>query len=211
MAPSGLAVGAIVVDFDGTFCTRDVSDEILLHFVGPLARELDREYELGRIGSRENLSRIGSHLRAPPEDVLAWALENHAVDPAFPSFVEWSRAQGSALVVVSDGIGIHVEPLLRAAGIEGLPVVTNRILPNGERAGPTFDFSSGHPICIECGTCKMLAVTRAREAHGTVAYVGDGRSDRYGALYSDLVFAKGALAGLCREDGIPSIAWESFG
>ena len=35
-----------------------------------------------------------------------------------------------------------------------------------------------------------------------MAFVGDGHSDRYGALYSDLVFAKGTLMALCRMDGI---------
>ena len=48
---------------------------------------------------------------------------------------------------------------------------------------------NGHPECLGCGTCKMLAAQRLRERHGPVAFVGEGQSDRYGALYSDIVFA----------------------
>src|SRR6266568_1124810 len=209
MSSPSPVVRSILVDFDGTVCPADVSDEILDRFVGPLARELDRDYEQGLIGSRENLLRIARHVRADREEVLAWALGHHAVDPTFPPFARWAREGGYRLGVVSDGLGIHIEPMLRAAGVHGLPVVTNTILlEGGSPAG--FDFPAGHPVCLQCGTCKMLAVTSTRERTGPVAYVGDGHSDRYGALYSDLVFAKGALAGLCRSDGIAFRPWTSF-
>lgn len=43
-----------------------------------------------------------------------------------------------------------------------------------------------------------------------MAFIGDGQTDRYGALYADLVFAKDALPGYCDEDGVPYLRWESF-
>jgi 2,3-diketo-5-methylthio-1-phosphopentane phosphatase len=202
-------IRTIVVDFDGTICAADVSDEIVDRFIGPLARELDLDYEEGRIGSRENLVRLAEHLTVGHEEALAWALAHHAVDPTFPPFARWAREAGIEVVVVSDGLGIHIEPMLWAAGIEGLRVVTNMVVLNqGAPAG--FDFPAGHPICQQCGTCKMLAVTTARQSGGSVAFVGDGHSDRYGALYSDLVFAKGTLVELCRADGIAFVPWSTF-
>jgi 2-hydroxy-3-keto-5-methylthiopentenyl-1-phosphate phosphatase len=56
----------------------------------------------------------------------------------------------------------------------------------------------------------MLAAVRLRERHGPVAFVGDGTSDRYGALYSDLVFAKPRLATICLGDGVPFLPWQTF-
>jgi 2-hydroxy-3-keto-5-methylthiopentenyl-1-phosphate phosphatase len=53
----------------------------------------------------------------------------------------------------------------------------------------------------------MLAVQRAS---GPVAFVGEGHSDRYGALYADIVFAKDVLVDLCRDDGIPFVPYEDF-
>ena len=51
---------------------------------------------------------------------------------------------------------------------------------------------------------------RLRERHGPVAFVGDGQSDRCGALYSDIVFAKDALVAICEFDGVPFRRWETF-
>lgn len=53
----------------------------------------------------------------------------------------------------------------------------------------------------------MLAVQRAP---GPVAFVGEGHSDRFGALYADIVFAKDALVGLCRDDGVPFLPYVDF-
>src|SRR6185369_13667634 len=58
-----------------------------------------------------------------------------------------------------------------------------------------------------CGTCKMRAVL---EAPGPVAFVGEGDSDRFGALYADIVFAKDALVAWCERDGVPFVPWEDF-
>ena len=69
---------------------------------------------------------------------------------------------------------------------------------------------NGHPECIGCGTCKMLAARRLRDAHGPIAFVGEGQSDRYGALYSDVVFAKDALVQICEQDGVPYRPWDTF-
>jgi 2-hydroxy-3-keto-5-methylthiopentenyl-1-phosphate phosphatase len=56
----------------------------------------------------------------------------------------------------------------------------------------------------------MLAAIRLRERFGSVAFVGEGQSDRYGALYSDVVFAKDALVGICRHDGVSFLDWNDF-
>jgi 2-hydroxy-3-keto-5-methylthiopentenyl-1-phosphate phosphatase len=71
-------------------------------------------------------------------------------------------------------------------------------------------FPAAHPICVGCGTCKKQAVEHARTVHGTVAFVGDGVSDRFGARYADLTFAKDELAKHCRRESIPFLPYESF-
>ena len=88
-----------------------------------------------------------------------------------------------------------------AGGITGVPIVTNA-WNDGAMA-----FPNGHPECIWCGTCKMLAVQRAP---GPVAFIGEGHSDRYGALYADIVFAKDVLVDLCRDDGVPFVPVRGF-
>src|SRR2546430_505055 len=85
--------------------------------------------------------------------------------------------------------------------------VSEELLPGGPAAG--FRFGNAHPECVGCGTCKMQIVQRSR-ANGPVAFVGEGHTDRYGALFADVVFAKKDLPGICRADGVPFIAWETF-
>ena len=56
----------------------------------------------------------------------------------------------------------------------------------------------------------LQAAARFRETYGSVAYVGEGQSDRYGALYSDLVFANKDLVRICEQDGVPYRTWTTF-
>jgi 2-hydroxy-3-keto-5-methylthiopentenyl-1-phosphate phosphatase len=112
------------------------------------------------------------------------------------------------VAVATDGFGFYVEPMLRAAGVEGVKLFANDV--GVEDEPKRFAFPFAHPVCVGCGTCKMAIVRRYRVDLGTVAFVGEGHTDRYGALYSDVVFAKKALVEICRADGVPFIPWEDF-
>jgi 2-hydroxy-3-keto-5-methylthiopentenyl-1-phosphate phosphatase len=200
-------VRAVVVDFDGTVCEHDVSEELLEAFAAPGWWEIDLRFRRGEIGSRECLVRQVELLRHGKEDLLAFVLASFRIDPSFPAFVEWAKARGLEVTVASDGMGFYVEPMLRAGGVVGVAVLTNDLVMNG---GPTVSFPQAHPRCVGCGTCKMLAVRTHRERFGRVAFVGEGHSDRYGALYADVVFAKEHLVDICRSDGVAFHPWRTF-
>src|SRR5207237_705178 len=100
------------------------------------------------------------------------------------------------------------QPMLRAAGVEGMTVLTNQPLDGGPTHG--FSFPHAHPACVGCGTCKMNVVRGYQERYGPVAFVGEGHTDRYGALYADVVFAKKHLPEICVADGVPFTLWETF-
>jgi len=90
---------------------------------------------------------------------------------------------------------------LQAHDVSDVPVITN------DWDDGAMTFPNGHGVCIGCGTCKMRAVL---EAPGPVAFVGEGDSDRFGALYADIVFAKDALVGWCERDGVSFVPWKDF-
>jgi 2,3-diketo-5-methylthio-1-phosphopentane phosphatase len=202
-----LPVRSIVVDFDGTISLDDVSDGLFEAFAEAGWKEIDLEFERGEIGSRECIERQMALLRGGPDELEAYAVEHFPVDPSFPPFVEWARGGGIDVTIASDGVGLHVEPLLASVGLSDLPVVTNRAVPNGRWR---IEFPNAHPTCVFCGTCKMNATLAARDRAGPVAFVGDGHSDRFGALYADVVFAKRYLAEYCRRERVPFIAWTTF-
>jgi 2-hydroxy-3-keto-5-methylthiopentenyl-1-phosphate phosphatase len=203
-----LAVKALLVDFDGTACLQDVSEMLLDAFGEPGWERFDDAVDRGEMGLREAGEHQVATLRGSLEEMLAFALEHAELAPTFASFVEWTEAHSLPLTLASDGFAFYIRPILEAAGLDRFAVVTNELVFRDGRV--RFHHPNGHPECIGCGTCKMLAASRLRDAHGPIAFVGEGQSDRYGALYSDVVFAKDALVQICEQDGVPYRPWDTF-
>ncbi len=196
-------VRSAVLDFDGAVCPYDVTEELLRAFAPPTWWEIEQEMRARRLGLREALVRQGSLLTASRQEMLDFVVDRFQLDATFRPFVAWARSRGIHLAVASDGLGFYIGPMLERAGILDVMVLTNDFGPSG------FRFPFGHPACVGCGTCKMNAVLRSRDG-GAVAFVGEGYSDRFGALYADLTFAKHHLAKLCDEQGIPFLPWDDF-
>jgi len=196
-----LPVGSVLVDFDGTACLHDVAEHLMDRFGEPSWRDYDVAWANGEITTPDALRAQVAPFTAHIDELIAYALEHCPVDPTFPGFVQWCRANDVLVTIVSDGLGLYVEPMLAASGIQSVRVITN------DWAAGTMAFPNGNPGCDRCGTCKMLEVQAATHP---VAFVGEGYSDRYGALYADLVFAKDALVALCNSDGVPFVPYEDF-
>jgi 2-hydroxy-3-keto-5-methylthiopentenyl-1-phosphate phosphatase len=202
-----LPVGAVLVDFDGTACQHDVAEHLLSEFGDPSWSDYDIAWERGEIGGRDALSSQAAMLSAPLSEMLRFAIDHCPLDPTFGPFVEWSQARDIPVTVVSDGFGFYIGPLLDAHAIVGTDLITN-----GWRRVQGLGFQNGHPECVGCGTCKKQAVERAQASYGRVAFVGDGPSDRFGARYADVTFAKGgeSLSRHCEAEGIPYLPWTDF-
>ena len=205
-----LPIGSILVDFDGTACTADVSEVLLREFGDPRWPEYDEAVDRGEMGLREAARHQAAMLKGTPEEMLAYAVAACPMDATFAPFVAWAEARDLPLTLVSDGFAFYLRPILDAAGLGHLEVITNELVFGGA-APPRLRHPNGHPECVGCGTCKMLAALRFRERFGPVAFVGEGQSDRYGALYSDVVFAKDSLPAICERDGVPFLPWNDFG
>jgi 2-hydroxy-3-keto-5-methylthiopentenyl-1-phosphate phosphatase len=201
-----LPVDAVLVDFDGTACLHDVAEHLLVEFGDPAWPSYDEAVDRGDIGLREAIRAQASMLVAPTDAMLAFAFEHCPMDPSFGPFVERCLEAGATVTVVSDGFAFYIAPLLAAAGVAGVDVITNTWR---EGSDPPIAFGNGHGECVGCGTCKMRAVLEAR-ARGPVAFVGEGQTDRYGALYADVTFAKDTLVSWCETDGVPYRPWTDF-
>jgi 2-hydroxy-3-keto-5-methylthiopentenyl-1-phosphate phosphatase len=202
-----LPIGAVLVDFDGTACLHDVAEHLLIEFGHPSWSDHDVAWERGEIGGRDALSNQAAMLSAPLHEMLRFAIDHCPLDPTFGPFVEWSQAQNIPVTLVSDGFGFYIEPLLEAHAIVGTKLVTN-----GWRGIEGLSFPNGHPECVGCGTCKKRAVELAQASSGRVAFVGEGPSDRFGARYADVTFAKvgESLIRRCDAEGISYVPWTDF-
>ena len=204
-----LPVAAVLVDFDGTACAHDVALHLLQEFGRDGWAPYDDQIDAGTIGLREGIVAQAALLDADDMTMLRYVLSHCEMDPTFRPFAEWCASFGVPVTLVSDGFGFYIAPLLRAHGIDGVDVITNTWRRDGDGV-PGLDLRNGHPECVGCGTCKLQAVVTARDALGPVAFIGDGASDRFGALYADIVFAKGHLAETCEREGVPFEPWTSF-
>jgi 2,3-diketo-5-methylthio-1-phosphopentane phosphatase len=194
-------VRSVLVDFDGTACTHDVAEHLMDRFGEPSWRTWDERWLRGEVDTRAAIRAQVAPFAGLRDELIAYAVSHCPLDPTFPGFVRWCGEQELQVTIVSDGLGLYIEPILAAAGVSDLDVITN------DWASGTMAFPNGHPECDWCGTCKMLAVQRAP---GPVAFIGEGHSDRYGALYADIVFAKDVLVELCKADGIAYRPYENF-
>lgn len=203
-----LPVGSVIVDFDGTACSHDVAEHLLVEFGDPTWPEYDEAWLRGELDSRRVITAQAAMLDAPVERMIAFALEHCPIEATFPAFVRWLESHGVDVAVASDGFGFYIPPLLEAAGLDHVRVITNTWIDGADGDGP-IRYENGHPECLGCGTCKMNAVLEAR-ARGPVAFVGEGQSDRYGALYADVAFAKDVLVDIAKADGVPIERWATF-
>lgn len=200
---------SVLVDFDGTISRTDVTDVLLAaHATDADWRSRDDAYVAGQVGSRTLLAWDATILEQDRAKLEATVLAQRP-DPTFAAFARGMVALGVAVEVVSDGLGFYVQPCLERLGVGDVPVATSRL---DFSARPfRLDFPYGHPSCLVCGTCKRERVLAHRSAGRFVAFVGDGDSDRWAAWYSDLVFGKDRLAGVCRAEGWPFREWADFG
>jgi 2-hydroxy-3-keto-5-methylthiopentenyl-1-phosphate phosphatase len=203
-------VGAVLVDFDGTACLHDVAEHLLNEFGRSDWADFDEAVDRGEIGLREAIKAQNAMLSVDRDTMLASVHEHCSIDPTFAPFVAWLGSYDVRVALVSDGFGFYIQPLLEAAGLQGLSVITNEQVWDHESRPASMRFGNGHPECIGCGTCKMQAVLTYRDRFGPVAFIGDGQTDRYGALYADVTFAKLDLVAHCERDGVPYIPWETF-
>lgn len=194
------------VDFDGTIVPCDVTDFLLERFADPSWQEVEKDWQAGRIGSRECMTRQVALLEASPPEVLD-AMSQLRIDPGFASFVDQCERNGVGMTIVSDGFDFVIERVLRNAGLE-IPFYANHLEPlAADRWRVTFPSARSDCRAL-AGNCKC-AFTEPHSSSVKVV-IGDGRSDFCICGHADLVFAKGTLLDLCRTSGTPHYAFGDF-
>lgn len=195
----------VYVDFDGTIAPHDPTDALFARFADHRWLDIEREWQAGRLTSRESMSRQVRLLRARPS-AIAEFLQTVAIDPDFPAFVDMCRAAGAQVTVVSDGLDLIVRAVLRAAGLD-LPFFANALVWQGGNRWE-LDFPHFKTGCrVRMGNCKC---SHASFEHVTTVMVGDGRSDFCIAEHAALVMAKGRLAEHCRAQRLPHAEFITF-
>ena len=211
-ADGGLAP-AVFCDFDGTITQLDVTDQILAGLAHPSWRDIEREWSLGMIGSRECLERQIALVDAAAEELHA-VIDSIPLDPHFGAFCRFARRGRMPLYIVSDGFDYVIRRLLKRAGLagpfrNGSHLFASALRVEGRRLLPSFPHAA-EPCEHGCATCKAAIIRRLSAGRQPVVFVGDGMSDRFAVEVADVVFAKRQLLAHCRENGIACHPFETF-
>ncbi len=201
---------AYLCDFDGTISPQDIGAAFAQRFspAGAASRlpMLD-EWLAGRVGHRELTQAQCALIEVEPKEALAFT-RTFTLDPHFAPFVREALGRGDAVMVVSEGLGFYVHDHLQQAGLGELPWAANHAVFQAGRVAAEFPYAD--PACESCGNCKAQHVRRYRGRGFHTVLVGDGTSDRHGALVADRVLAKQSLLQWCEREGVAHKAFEDF-
>ena len=204
---------AIVCDFDGTVTTRDLGDQVAIHF-GPDGhwRRAEDEYRQGTFPFSELIRRIFAPITATPEAIAAFARSRAVLRDGFVEFLATCREAGRPFVLASAGLDVYIEPVLERLppALRGHVLVRANAARCSDQGLEVRFHGEGARDCGHCGFCKGTVVRELQAAGHRVALVGDGSADRCAADAADLVFARRSLAGYCGARGIPFRPFETF-
>ena len=189
---------SLFIDFDGTIATEDVGRSFFTLFGGGRNIPLVERWARREITSFECL-REEAGLVSVSEADLTRFLRRFKIDPGFSDLHDLCVSKEIPMYVISDGLDIYIDPILKRSGFGDIPVLSNRaIFAAGglEVEFPYLDYSCGH-----CGNCKGAAIRRLMREGDRSIFVGDGYSDLCAVDVADYLFAKGDLADYLRDSG----------
>jgi 2-hydroxy-3-keto-5-methylthiopentenyl-1-phosphate phosphatase len=192
------------IDFDGTISSSDVLDELISEYANDGSwQELERQWQSGKIGSRECLLREFALLRISALELDRF-LERIELDEGIHGLLHLLARHGVPFAILSDGVDLFIRKLLSRLDLPDVVVRANTITHEGQRISLVCPHGSGR---CETGAahCKCASAERLATPGRRTIYIGDGRSDLCPAQKADAVFAKNALAAALTKAGTPFI------
>lgn len=199
----------IFCDFDGTITQVDATDAVLETFALPAWREWEQRWINGEITSQECLSRQVELIRAD-QDTIIHFVEDLPIDEGIIELDRRCTEQHVPLTIVSDGLDLIVEAVLRRHGLLHIPVFSNHLRWN-EHRHPVLSYPFSVQGCESgAGTCKCALTWQSDSSSFRTVYIGDGRSDQCVSLKMQTLFAKGALRKWCQTHRVVHTPFETL-
>ena len=202
------------LDFDGTITKTDVVDMMLDRYADKAWQKVEKQWQQGKIGSRECLSKQVVLLRMTPDDLTALCREVK-IDEYFISFLKCLKEFQIPVRILSDGFENVIGQVLGRELKEypdlllSLSIFSNKI--EWTPAGPKAVFLSEDSCRHGCANCKPEVIKNTAWADDTIFFAGDGLSDRYAAQLANISFAKGKLLQYCIDQDLNHLPYEHFG
>ena len=194
-------------DFDDTIVTDNLGQLVLEAFASEGWRLFDDAYQRGEMSvERSNQSQWGL-VHAHREAIEQLAAEKARVREGFLEFVRYCRKAGVRLVVVSNGLDLYIDPVLKKLRVPHLEHYCGTTSITNEGVKVRYTDPSGTEI--DEGF-KVACLRYLQGNHNRLVYIGDGMSDIAAALHSDYVIARDTLAGHLESHHHPYSSFETF-
>ncbi|MCA9500869.1 MAG: HAD-IB family phosphatase [Nitrospira sp.] len=194
-------ISEVLCDFDGTITVIDATDAILEAFALPDWREWELRWVRGEISSQECLAHQVELIRADRETLVRFAADL-PIDKGIFALDRQCTAHHIPLHIVSDGLDLLIEAVLRRHNLLHIPVFSNHLQWKTPSV-PSLSFPFSLPECRSgSGTCKCALTLVANCDSSQIIYIGDGQSDQCVSRKVGTLFAKGSLKGWCDQEGI---------
>jgi 2,3-diketo-5-methylthio-1-phosphopentane phosphatase len=196
----------LAIDFDGTLTDRDTLDAICQQWAPEAFADAEERLQAGHWTLDQVIAHVFEHVSATRDELLDFLRQHVRLRPGLPALLATCVERFVEPIVVSSGFTSLIAPFLHENGID-LPIAAHDAVFSLEGALVQF---SARADCGRCGErCKRADVLRRADGR-TLAYVGDGWSDRCAALAADLVFARASLARYLSDEGVAFQPFEDF-
>ena len=204
----------VFVDFDGTITRGDVGNMFFRSSGGGACDRLVARYHAGEISARECFRGEAEAMGPVRLEALWDFVDSQGIDTSFVRLVEFCRARGAGLLIVSDGLDLYIRRMLSRYGCGDVPFVSNTaaLVRPGEdgRAELALTFPHSDAECDRCACCKRDIMLTTSSDDDIIAYAGEGFSDTCPVRYADIVFAKDVLQTYCQNENISYYPYASF-
>ena len=197
----------IKCDFDDTITVNNVSEELRKTYASKEWHGLEEGYKAGQFSVGESNRRQFALIQATEEQMEQHVIRTTIPRPGFSAFVKYCQGEGIQVAVVSSGVDLYIDLILRDLGLGDLERYsgTGRVSDHGV----TVRYADPFEAPLEEGF-KLVHLLFLKQRQRPVIYIGDGASDVAPAAMTDFVIARSTLAEFCRSRSIPHFRFHDF-
>lgn len=202
----------IYSDFDGTITIYDVWMELGEYFIKDKEAwaKTIKQFESQEISTRECFIKECELMTCFDFDKFNEIIDKQNIDPAFPEFYGFCKANSIPLTVLSEGMDYYIGRILKNHEFD-IPFYANRIAISDDKSSFHLEFPYSDSDCMKCGTSKRNIMLNNTSDDEISVFIGDGFSDVCAVNYADIVFAKKSLASYCWKNNITYFDFQTFG
>ncbi len=201
----------LATDFDGTVIKKDFFWYIIDKVLTEKDIEPWQDYQTGKITHFDGLNRIFQKIRISTEDLHRLIFEIPLED-CFIDTIKLCQKKNIHIYIISAGSDYYIKIILDALGIKD----SVNIIANGGKYSPETGLVMTRPpkdspfYSENYGVNKAGTVKYLKNKYKKVIFAGDGIPDFPAAEYADVVFARGSLLDLCKNNSVETYNLDSY-